>query len=366
MLVGGALSAAPLALEMDDRGVLRFGGELAGVQMDVGVHGPNWSYASAAAGSVRSERHEGTVTGELALPSNCKGALAYSVSATSTATGVEITCTERFTEETDIQGAYVSFYLPCASFEGRPARLPYNATAKALPRGTAEADLSGVATGFAVELDGLRSLVIAAADSGLVLVRPGRPTNGDRYEVRFHLWQQGHVVPGLTATRGFRVSIVPTREVDAVIQAVNPPLQFDAGKPYALLRPEGQLTVLHGRTSNLSAELAIHGLGWSYASQSSARTQGSGGDRNQVIQGGLEAPGNNGAEMRFVEQVTSQADGTLGLPYRLHFPQAVELNGYQLSFRARLGTYVGSPVALQTVGGQKDFDLCNKRVRLKR
>lgn len=353
LLAVPAAFAAPYDARLDDNGVVSFGNELSGVHCYVGVHGPGWSYTSAASGAAKTECVDGTVEGALPMPSNCAGDLVYSMALGTAGSAAEIVCSERFTERTTIEGAYLCFFLPGKAFEGKPARLPRGKVVKVLPRGNDSPGLAGVATAFTVEVDARRSLVIASDTTGSVLVQNNRQFDKDNFEVRFRFWPRGPVLPGLTAGRVFRVAIVPTEDVEAMIQAMNPPIAFDPEKPYALLRDRGQVLIMDRHSEIASISLAIHGLGWSYTSQGDATAQASGNSRSRTIQGVLTVPGGDGATMEYAEQVTAQRDGTLDLQYRLHFPQAVKLNGYQLSFQARLSAYSGAAVTLLTADGEE-------------
>ncbi|MBT3380770.1 MAG: hypothetical protein HN742_25310 [Lentisphaerae bacterium] len=347
------LAAAPYEAQLDDRGVITFGGELDGMYAHVGTHGPGWSYASAGSGAAKTERVADRLEGVLPMPPNCAGDLLYTMALGASGPAAEIVCSEAFTERTTIEGAYLCFFLPAKALAGKRASLPHGKAVKAMPVGEESPGLSGPAAAFTVELDHNRSLVIACDTTDHVLVQNNRQYGNDTFEVRFLFWPKGQVFPGMALRRVFRVAVIPTTEIGAMIEAMNPPIEFDAEKPYALLRDQGQISVMDERGEMASINLAVHGLGWSYASQGEANAQASGSNRFRTIQGALAVPDSGGGLMEYVEQVSAQPGGALDLQYRLHFPEAAALNGYQLSVQGKLSTYSGASVDLLTADGEK-------------
>jgi len=349
-LVAGVVCRGAVDAALDDRGVVRFGGDLEGVRAVVAMHGPAWSYASAESGG-QGERHGDRIDGKLRTPQNCRGDLQYAVRLECGTEGVDVSASLTFTEETDIQGAYVSFFLPQARFQGCPAALPYGETSSPLPAGDAAPGLSGTATAFTADLADGRSLVIAADASATVLVQNSRLPQANQYEVRFHLWGKGRSMPGLTAQRRFRVAVVPAAGKLALVTAMNPKTALDVSRPYALVGDAGQVSIRRGQESLAEVFLAIHGEGWSYASQSAATVQATGTDRQRLIQGRLAVPGANGPTLDFAESASAAPTDGLTLDYRLRFPQSVRLNGFQTAFTVPLAVCAGTDVLVTLDGG---------------
>ena len=61
--------------------------------------------------------------------------------------------------------------------------------------------------------------------------------------------------------------------------------------------------------------------------------------------------------MEYAETVSDEDDGALGIGYRLHFPQTVTLNGYQVSFNLGLDAYQGATIELETPQGAKTLTI---------
>ncbi|MCE5217641.1 hypothetical protein LLH03_11515 [bacterium] len=346
------LQAAPVSFQVGPSGVVSFSDSAPLTTATISMHGPGWSQASIASGG-KASRAGDVTTGELPLPANCQGSLHYTVTTSAAPQGAKLDYALDFSAATDIQGAYVSFSLPCARFEGRRATLPPEKTEYALPK-VGEPGLSGNASAFTADLGDGTSLVIASDVLGSVMVQDNRQFGAKEYEVRFHLFQQGRVMPGLQGRRSFHVAVLPAAEVEKVVTQMTPPFSLDLTKPFVLMQSKGELRLGTRDETLLSAKLAIHGLNWTYAEQTAADAQASGTSKARFVVGSLAVPGGGTAVMNFTEAATAEPDGSLGLRYRLSFPEAVPLNGYQTSFSLSLSKYAGEPLLLQTPDGPKE------------
>jgi hypothetical protein len=353
LAVAASLACAePLTVQLDDRGVatLSDGGTLA--RAVVMMHGPGWTGASNE-GAKAGRRQDDTVQGSLELPPNCVGRLDYSVTATATAGKAELAYALQFSERTQIQGAYVSFLLPVARFEGRTATLLHAGTSRPFPRPGESFGQDEPATALVADLGDGKALVIASHAGGYLHLQDNRQYGGTEYEARFYLFGAGPSLPGFEARRAFTVAVVPAGAARDVAESINPAPAFDPDKPYALLLERGSLRLGTRRDTLLEVRLAMHGVGWAYSSQDEASVQVVGDDRSRSIVGRLPVPAADGQALEFVETVTRREDLALGLTYRLHFPDAVRLNGYQVSFSAALSSYAGAQATLSTADGER-------------
>jgi hypothetical protein len=318
------------------------------------MHAPGWAPASIANATARAVREDQTVTGSLPLPAPCTGELRYTVAMAPQADGGRIDYTAQFSEATEIQGAYVSFFLPCERFEGHAVTMYPAATKGMLPAADQANSLSSAGSGFSVDLGDGSALVVAASSPSYIMLQDNRRYNVSQYEFRFTLFGEGKVLPGLLARRGFRVAVVPVAEAQKVVQDMAPAISFDPAKPYALMLATGQFSIGTRDEPLASVGVAIHGPGWSYNAQDKGSVALSGDVRTRTAVGTLPVPGATGAVMELAQTAEAREDGALGLRYHLRFPEAVRLNGYQVSFNLRLKPYSGETIHLETPDGGKD------------
>ncbi len=343
--------AAPISLQMSDSGIVRLSDDALLAEAVLAMHGPGWSPA-AIGPATEARRQDDTVEGTLPLPANCRGDLQYTAAARVQGDAAVLDYTVQFTQATDIQGAQVSFLLPCSRFEGKSASLLPRGATQTLPAQGGSVGLGGSAAALAIDLgDGTR-LVIASHALGAVMVQDNRQYGADQYEARFTIFSQGPVGPGMVAARRFSIAIVPQEEVSAFVEALVPRVQLDATKPYAILHDKGDLYIGTAERELLSVKLAVHGPGWSYADQPQATAAASGDSVRRFVNGTLKVPGTDGV-LQFTQTASAEADGALGLAYRLHFPQEVTLNGYQVSFTMGLDACKGARIELDTPDGPK-------------
>lgn len=349
LAISGTGSAAALRLEMDDHGVVRISDDALLAKAVISMHGQNWRLARNENGVRDARRSAGEVKGRIPLPASSVGTLDFTVQQERS----RLTYEAAFTDRNDIYGCYVSFMVPAQRFAGRQARLLPSGKSKVLPTAKGAVGLSGTDCGIALDIGNDRSLVIAGDTRGQVLVQDNRKYGASEFEVRFHLFGRGLVLPGMTVRRSFRIAALPHGQVEEVAKSMEPEITFDPEKPYALLQSAGQVDVRHGHDRLVSILLGVHGLGWAYTSQGLAATQASGNMKARALKGTLEVGASGGKVMEFAETATVESDGALGLAYWLHFPEATRLNGYQVSFNAHLDSYAGATITLATPDGER-------------
>ncbi len=347
--------SAQATTTMNDKGVVTLSdGEPLGRAV-VNMHAPDWAGASNE-GHVTAERDGNTVEGMFGLPGKAEGGLLYSVTCDSRDDGVDLAYEIEFTDPTDIFGAYVSFLLPADRFQGKRATLLHSGTSALLPEGEDSPGLSEPASALAIDLGDGTSFVIASDTRARVLVQNNRVYGSSDFEVRFHVFGKGAVAPGMVAPRRFKVAIVPTPEVAQVAESMRPKVIFDPDKPYAVVLSKG--TVRIGTRTNrfVDVSLAIHGVAWAYATQGDAEVQATESGNRRYFAGSLNVPAAEGRIMKFLETAGDE-DGALSLAYELSFPEAVRLNGYQVSFSADLDDYSGVPFELATDEGPQTLSI---------
>ena len=338
---------------MDDRGVVEFRDERLVARASVQMHSVGWKSASIRSRDVAVQRAGDRVRGSIPLPANCTGSLDYTVSLTPQAGAADVAYSMSFTDPNEVFGAYVSFLIPADRFEGKRIALRHGGSSIVLPLGKAPSRLDGAAAGVEVDMGEGQSLVIAGNAVGHVLVQNNRAYGANEFELRFHLFGRGRVHPAMVARRRFRVAVVPSGQAEALAQAVCPARTIDLSRPFAMLGPKGEVAVRRGSERLVNARLAIHGVGWAYTSQGSAKVQASGDDRTRCFTGVLAVPATEDGEMEFVEVASARDDGALDLKYWLHFPRGVTLNGYQVSFDVPVERCAGTAVDLDTGEGPK-------------
>lgn len=347
------LAAGPLGFEISERGVVTFSDGQPLARASVGMFAPGWIGASND-GAATAAREGSRTTGFFSLPGASRGALHYTVDVQRRDEAVELAYSIEFDEATEIQSAQVSFFLPTDRFEGHAATLWRSGARATLPRPGESLSLGGNACGVSVELGDGKALAIIGNAVGSVRLQDNRQWGAQEYEVRFNVFSEGQVAPGIRAERTFTVAIVPADQVASLVDQVIPRVTFDPSKPFALLRSKGEITVGTQQETLVTVQLSIHGLEWAYSAQSDAQVQVGGDSRRRFVSGVLPVPAAQGQTMEFLESATATPEGALALAYRLHFPRAVALNGYQVSFNMALARYAGETITLQTPQGERE------------
>lgn len=350
LVAGFALAAQPI-WEIDPRGDVVFGGDLPGLRAAVSMHGPDWSNASTA-GATLAKQEPNAVAGHFATPANCRGELAFATDIKAVEGALELAYSLRFTEATEITGAYVSLFLPVKLFAGQSVELLGSEGKAALPAEPGAGTLlSGRAPG--IFIGGETGLAVTMSAPGSVLVQDNRRYGSDQYELRFALFGSGPVRPGLEARRGFRIAQVAKTEAENMVAQMNPPRELRPGQSYLLHEEDGTLQLRDGRNRQLlSLMLAVHGPNWSYQAQSGAKTASVGDGRSRSVAGALEVRQNpEGTVLEFAQTTSEVAPQQARVAYRLNFPTGALLNGYQAAFNVPLGVYSGTSFSVRAADG---------------
>ena len=354
-----ALQAVTMAgginVRVDDRGAAHVADARPLARAVVYMHAPGWASAGVGSQGGRYERPPDGLKASIPLPSGCQGALRASLHTEDRGGDTELAYTVSFTHDTAIQGAYVSFMLPASRFEGQTITLLHGGGSSVLPKGKEPCRLDALATGVVVGLDPTQSLVLATDATARVMIQNNRVYGSDEYEVRFHMFPEGRVLPHAQVRRSFVVTKTAPDRAAAKVAAVNPPTSFRLDEPYVLLRPKGELVYGVNRSNLLQVYLAVHGLEWTYATQPQAQARTAGDDRARFVRGVIPVPGADSKVIEFSEAVTADPGGAMGLRYRLHIPEGVRLNGYQLACLAELSRFSGARIRVRTPEGEETF-----------
>ncbi len=345
----GFLCSAKPSWEFDSHGNVVLGGDLAGIRAVVNMHGPNWSNATAM-GITASERTATSAAGALDAPAGCQGKLDFSVEVRPVGDAVELAYALHFTEPTTITGAYVSLFLPVDRQIGQQVALLRSKSAGTFTEDIQGTVVSGQAPGLFI--GGEDGLAVAMNAVGPVMVQDGRKYHSTEYELRFALFGNGPVRPGLEARRVFRLARTSAKEAEAMVAELNPPRELRDGQPYLLLEEDGTLQVRDARRRQLvDILLAAHGPNWSYVSQGGKKVATVGDDRSRSLAGSLEIPQNPaGTVLDFAETVSETGPQQARLAYQLSFPKGATLNGYQASFTVPLRVYSGKSFTIVADG----------------
>ena len=110
---------------------------------------------------------------------------------------------------------------------------------------------------------------------------------------------------------------------------------FDRSKPYAIVEPGGGVEFYVNDDFLGDINLYIHGLEWASRGQSDAEIEEDSGQEGSTIRrfaGSIGIPGSQGKRMEFSESIANLTENGFDLDYTIHFPEAVAINGYQVSF----------------------------------
>jgi len=351
-------AAAPVQFRSDDHGTWSVGDDAPVASVGLYVHDAQWGQAHQSGAQIAKAAPD-RVEGAIPLTDKARGQVRFTETISTGPARVDLDYTLTFTEDTQINGAYVSVRVPVDRFAGQTVRFPGAGTSFTLPPvggavGTTVASAATAAdkaaSAFALPLSDDRSFVVACDAAGPLHIQDNRQYGDKTFELRFVL-ASGRVIAGHTIRRRVSLAVVPPGEVDKLAAELNPPRRFDPSKPHATVSDQGEIRIQAGEQRLLNAFLAIHGVGWAYTAQGSARDVAAGGDsRQRTFQGKLDVPAAPGKAMEFAETLRDPRSTGLDLDLSLCFPEAVRLNGYQLSFTTPVGPWIGREIAL--VGDQ--------------
>ena len=124
---------------------------------------------------------------------------------------------------------------------------------------------------------------------------------------------------------------------------------FDRSKPYAIVEPGGGVEFYVNDDFLGDINLYIHGLEWASRGQNDAEIKEDSGQEGSTIRhfaGSIGIPGSQGKRMEFSESIANLTENGFDLDYTIHFPEAVAINGYQVSFSVSSEHFSGQKILL--------------------
>jgi len=336
---------AAQTMSANEKGILTFSDGQPLARMAIVGHAPGWKPFTQEGATITAARN-GTLRGTMPLPAPSEGALTFGQQTKAEAGRTTVSYTFEFSENSPLEGANVSVFLPTERFAGAEARLLPGEGRRTLPLEQGDPQLGGTGAGIAVACGEGREFAVLGSAVGPVMVQDNRQWGGQEFEVRFAL-ASGAVFAGQQAARSFTILVATPGEIDALVKEAHPTMRIDRSRPLAVLSRSGEASVAVGDRSLMSIQVAIHGIGWAYAAQGQASFSVSGDSRARVFTGNLPIPPDRATALQINEQASIPEDGTLGLRYALRFPQGGRLNGYQVSFSVPVSAYQGETIHLE-------------------
>ncbi|MGD9518480.1 MAG: hypothetical protein AB7W28_03105 [Armatimonadota bacterium] len=338
------LTATPAQLQsaVDNHGVVTVSdaaGTLARVVLY--VHGPDWASAGQESTQVATEGD--WMVGSFPMPKGSTGQVRFRELAKEKEGRLQLTYEVEFTEDSPLRAAYVSLYLPVARWEGRKIELLPSEETHEFPADPNAQRFTTRAAALVCDLGDGNSLIINCPAGPFVQLEDMRRFGGKDYELRFHL-ANGQVIAGQKITLQFLLAKLPTAEARRLAEEVAPRRTVDTSKPFALADDNGEISLLLRRETLASIVASVHGPDWGWAGQADtdwATRYGTLTQRSLV--GVLGIPNTGGKQVRLLETISADGD-VLRLDYRFEFPQAVTLNGYQVSCNLPLERWIGATV----------------------
>jgi len=339
-----SLPAADLSVSISDKGVVEVRdavGPLARIVLT--AHGPNWAGVSQDGPAAQVEREGAEVRGAIPMPQGSQGVLRFVERVAQENGRVLLDYEVEFTEDSALQGAYVSVYLPVERFLGRRARLLPADEEHVFPEDPNAQRFSGPARALVCDLGDGQALFLANMAGERVLLEDMRRFGGPVYELRYFL-AQGSVGAGQRAVRRFVLVEAPVEEVGRLTAELAPESKIDLSRPYAIVSENGKVQVGLGREVLATMGMFIHGPGWAGSDQGEARWSGAyGGHLERTFVGELAVANSGGKRARLYEQAAADSH-SLSLRYRFEFPEDTPLNSFQVSALLPLAAWVGAEV----------------------
>jgi len=282
------LCPAQLTHTTSPQGVLAFSDRQPLARMAISGHAPGWAPFRQEEAAMQAAEGD-ALRGTIALPAPAKGTLSFEQRTTAEAETVTVGYALEFSDDSPLEAANVSVFLPTARFAGGMARLLPGEGRRELPVDEGDPQFSGSGAGFAVACgEGLEFAVIGSA-VGPALVQDNRGWGGQEFEVRFAL-ASGDVFAGQQAARSFTALIGKPEEIDALVKEKHPTMRIDRSRPLAVLSRSGEASVVVGDRRLMSVQVSIHGVGWAYITQGQANFSASGDSLTRLFTGRLPIP----------------------------------------------------------------------------
>ncbi len=125
--------------------------------------------------------------------------------------------------------------------------------------------------------------------------------------------------------------------------------EFDKSKPYAIVKPDGSISFFINDENVGEINVSVHGLNWTYNRQNTENIKKMldiKSDVMKIFEGAIKIPPSYEKSMEFNEVIANTKENSFELYYKLFFPEAVNLNSYQVSFSVMLDQIKGQKVVL--------------------
>lgn len=263
-----------------------------------------------------------------------------------------------FDQTQKLQGSMISMNLKTKALTGREVlAIPSLARLTVPAQAGSNSSLANFrGTGIAVRRDDGRYVVMAQTLAEGVLVQDSRKFGVDGIELRFLLGPQT-VRAGRVYRNGVSVQVMEEAELRALYADSQPEFGDVSERLLLLAQSNGCVQLKDGRAERLmNIELAVHGVGWSYNSQSQVKDWYAVSDsvRRRRFSGSIDVPVTDGCTLDVEQTFSTDAAYRTGvLNYELTLARQVRLNGYQLSMTVPLSVYAGVEAVLETASGKE-------------
>ncbi|MGQ9609283.1 MAG: hypothetical protein ACUVWN_08270 [bacterium] len=125
--------------------------------------------------------------------------------------------------------------------------------------------------------------------------------------------------------------------------------EFDKSKPYGVVKSDGSIDFFINEEKVGEINVSVHGLNWTYNRQNNEyikKTLNIKSDIIRIFEGKIKIPPSNEKSMEFTEVIADTKENGFELYYKLFFPEAVNLNSYQVSFSIMLNQIEGQKLVL--------------------
>lgn len=354
-----ALSSAwSQAAEVSSSGAVRWsGGQEFIREMEFSVRAKDWTMFRQVRGLRRPD--EGRVSFGVPLSRPLKeGEAQVEMRLSASPSGERVDCTVTFDAAQTLQGSLLSVSLKASALAGRQGLLVPSLKPVSFPgerqSGHGVASFHGL--GLALRRADGRYDVITQAHAASVLVQDSRAFGSDSFELRFQVGPS-QVRPGVPYRNSVSVRVMDEAALREAYRS-EPPKFGDLTSALLLVADEGNgcIRLRDGDRRLLDMEVAVHGLNWSYNSQSQSRGWSASGDTltSRRFLGSITVPQTEGRTLDVDETLTTdRAFRTARVDYALELKEPLRLNGYQLSLTVPLSEYAGQTAVLDTETGER-------------
>lgn len=335
-----------LRLSLADGGALLVSDERGEVcRVGLAVHGPNWSYSSQQQLGGNVERQGNEVTGSLPMPQGCSGHMRFRQAASATNDDLRIAYDVEFTSDSPLHAAYVLIDMPTGRWAGKRVTLFPSEDERRFPTDPDGPRFSGRMCALVCDDGPGRALFIGLVGAPEVALEDLRRFGRQVFDLRVYLARE-NVWAGQKAQATILLAQCTREEAMRMAREMVPSLKVDPSRPYALVDETGAVTVGLGPRQLATVRVGVHGPEWAFSSQSDCRwTARYGSLVERVFSGELPIRNTAGKVLRLQEKARALGD-TLQLSYRFLFPQAVQLNSYQVSCFLELSAWSRATIEL--------------------